>query len=467
MHKRWWKILAAPAVGALAVALAVTSGNAGARYHSTPDAEEHEEVVANHQAVTGSCGVERWSVKTGTDADAGSVNLQSTTATTISSLGAITAPGTLPANNRVQPAETTVFRLRTTLTEYKLEADSDYHLVLDDQAGHTMIAEIPDPACVGSTSPLLAGVQKARDAFNAAYTPTGSFQTANVPVTVAGVGFFDFKHGQTGVAPNGIELHSVLDIQFGAGSGGAVTVTAPGNQTGTVGTAVSLQMSGTDTAGGTLRYSATGLPSGLAINSSTGLISGTPTAAGTSGVTVTATDSTGPSASTSFTWAISPSGACAPGQVLSNPGFETGTAAPWTATSGVISNSANEPPHGGSWYARLGGRGVTHTDTLAQQVTLPAACGRAQLSFWLHIDTAETSTTRAYDTLKVQILNGSGTVLATVAGYSNLNAASGYTQRSFDLSAYTGQTVTVQFTGAEDYTKETSFVVDDTALNVS
>ncbi|WP_438295447.1 hypothetical protein [Streptomyces sp. HUAS TT7] len=187
----------------------------------------------------------------------------------------------------------------------------------------------------------------------------------------------------------------------------------------------------------------------------------------TSSVTVTATDSTGPSASTSFTWTISPSGACAPGQVLSNPGFETGTAAPWTAASGVISNSANEPPHGGSWYARLDGRGVTHTDTLAQQVTLPAACGSAQLSFWLHIDTAETSTTRAYDTLKVQILNGSGTVLATVASYSNLNAASGYTQRSFDLSAYQGQTVTVQFTGAEDYTKQTSFVVDDTALNVS
>ncbi|MFJ8313468.1 MULTISPECIES: putative Ig domain-containing protein [unclassified Streptomyces] len=466
MHKKWWKYLAALAVGVLAVALAVTVTNAGARYHSTPDAEEHEEVVANRQAVTGSCGVERWSVKTGTDTDAGLINLQATTATSISSLGAITAPGTLPANNRVQPTETTVFRLRTTLTEYKLEADSDYHLVLDDQAGHTMIAEIPDPACVGSTSPLLASVQKARGEFNAKYTPTGSFQTANAPVTVTGVGFFDFKHGQTGVAPNGIELHSVLDVQFGAASGGSVTVAAPGNQTGTVGAAATLQMSSTDTAGGTLRYSATGLPAGLAINSSTGLISGTPTTAGTSSVTVTATDSTGPSGSASFTWTVSPSGTCAPGQVLGNPGFETGTAAPWTATSGVISNSANEPPHTGSWYARLDGRGTAHTDTLAQQVALPPACGSAQLSFWLHIDTAETGA-KAYDTLKVQILNASGTVLAALATYSNLNAAGGYTQHAFDLSAYKGQTVTVQFIGAEDYTKQTSFVVDDTALNVS
>ncbi|MFD9633204.1 hypothetical protein [Streptomyces violascens] len=65
-------------------------------------------------------------------------------------------------------------------------------------------------------------MQKARGAFDATYTPTGSFQTANVPLTVTGVGFFGFEHGQTGVAPNGTELHSVLDIQFGAGSGSAV-----------------------------------------------------------------------------------------------------------------------------------------------------------------------------------------------------------------------------------------------------
>jgi hypothetical protein len=160
--------------------------------------------------------VERWSVKTGTDADAHLVNLQSITQTTITTLTAQPAPSTLPSNNRVQPTETTVFQLHDTLTEFKLESDSDYHLVLSDGAGHTMIAEIPDPACVGSSSPLLSDIQSARSEFDARYTPTTSFQTVNVPVTVTGVGFFDFLHGQTGVAPNGIELHSVLDVQFGA-----------------------------------------------------------------------------------------------------------------------------------------------------------------------------------------------------------------------------------------------------------
>ncbi|MBT2395409.1 S8 family serine peptidase [Streptomyces sp. ISL-100] len=89
---------------------------------------------------------------------------------------------------------------------------------------------------------------------------------------------------------------------------GPVNVTNPGNQTATVGTATSLQIQATTTAGGTLSYSATGLPAGLSVNASTGLISGTPTTAGPSSVTVTATDSTGPSDSESFTWTVNGTG---------------------------------------------------------------------------------------------------------------------------------------------------------------
>jgi hypothetical protein len=86
----------------------------------------------------------------------------------------------------------------------------------------------------------------------------------------------------------------------------------------------------------------------------------------------------------------------------------------------------------------------------------------ATLSYWLHVDTA-----KAYDTLKVQILGGSGTVLATLATYSNLDQVNGYAQRTFDLTGYIGQIITVKFTGAEDYTKQTSFVLDDTALTTT
>jgi hypothetical protein len=454
-------------------ALVTAAGVGGATWHhpGEPDQEEHEAVVFQPNASTGSCGVERWSVKTGTDADSGLINLQSTTPTTIAALDALTKPGSLPASTRIQPTETTVFQVQATLTEYKLEADSDYHLVLSDGSGNTMIAEIPDPACVGSGSPLTSGISNARTQFDAQYSPTTSFQTANVPITVTGVGFFDFLHGQSGVAPNGIELHSVLDVQFGTGTGGggSVSVTNPGAQTTAVGTAASLQISASDTASSTLTYSATGLPAGLSIDSASGLISGTPTTAGKSNVTVTATDSAAATASTSFTWTVSASsGTCTPTQLLGNADFETGTASPWTASSSVInSDTTSEPSHTGSYDAWLDGYGSTHTDTLAQTVTLPSVCSTATFSYWLHIDTAETTTSARHDTLTLQVLDSTGTVLATLATYSNLDAATGYTQHTDDLSAYAGQSVTLKFTGTENSSLQTSFVIDDTALQTS
>jgi hypothetical protein len=93
-------------------------------------------------------------------------------------------------------------------------------------------------------------------------------------------------------------------------------------------------------------------------------------------------------------------------------------------------------------------------------VSIPAGC-RATLSFWLHIDTAETTTGTAFDTLTVTL--GS----TTVATFSNLNRASGYTLRSFDVSSLAGQTVTLTFRGTEDVSLQTSFVVDDTAVTLS
>jgi Putative Ig domain len=439
------------------------------RDNPSGDEEEREATVPHAGAVTASCGVERWSVKTGTDADAAKITVGSTTSTSLTFLTGLAAPASLPANNRVAPTETTVYRLQVTLVEYKLETDSDYHLVLSDANGHSMIAEIPDPACVGAGSPLLAGITKARNEFNAKFTPTTSFKTANVPITVTGVGFFDFLHGQTGVAPNGIELHAVIDVQFSAGTAGSVTVTNPGNQTTTVGQTTRLAISATDTAGGTLSYAATGLPAGLAISPTTGVITGTPGTAGSGPVTVTASDSTGPSGSTQFTWTVASAGGgvCTAAQLLGNPGFETGVATPWAASTSVVSKNVSEPPRTGTWDAWLDGYGTTHTDTLSQAVTLPSGCTTYTAGFWLHVDTAETSTTTAFDKLQVQVVNSAGAVLATLGTFSNLNAATGYVQHTFSLAGFAGQTVTMLFTGTEDSIDQTSFVVDDTAINVS
>jgi hypothetical protein len=195
------------------------------------------------------------------------------------------------------------------------------------------------------------------------------------------------------------------------------------------------------------------------------ILVGSATATGSYNVTVTGTGG-GITHSTTIGVTIVGGGG-ATQQLLGNPGFENGaSAAPWTVSSGVIdNNSTKEPAHDGSWKAWLNGYGSTHTDTMVQTVTIPSTAKSAGLSFWLHIDTKETSTTRAYDTLKVQVRSSSGTVLATLGTYSNLNAAGGYQPASFDLSSYKGQTIQIYLVGDEDFSLQTSFVVDDFALN--
>ena len=223
---------------------------------------------------------------------------------------------------------------------------------------------------------------------------------------------------------------------------------------------------------GSVTLAASGLPAGVTASfgtnptTSTSVVTFTASSTATVGAaTVTITGTSGTLTHTT-TIALTISSAATAQQLIVNPGFETGTATPWALTAGVLNNSTAEPAHTGSWDAWLDGYGTTHTDTLYQQVSVPSNVTSATLNFYLHIDTAETTTSTAYDTLKVQIRNSSGTVLATLATFSNLNANSGYVLKSFNLNAYIGQTIQVYLVGAEDSTLQTSFVVDDFALNV-
>lgn len=230
----------------------------------------------------------------------------------------------------------------------------------------------------------------------------------------------------------------------------------------------------------TVSLSTSGLPSGATASfspssvtaggsSTMTIATSTSTPAGTYTVTITGT---APSAthSTSYSLTVNSSGGCSsPGQKLANPGFESGSTG-WTATSGVIGQwgAYGQPPRSGTWNAWLDGYGTSHTDYVYQNVTLPSGCSSYTLSFWLHIDTDETTTSIAYDTLRVQVLKSDGSsVLATLATYSNLNAANGYVQKSFSLASWAGQTVRIRWYGVEDSIYQTSFVIDDTALNVS
>ncbi|MGW0769323.1 M4 family metallopeptidase [Streptomyces sp. NPDC002676] len=295
---------------------------------------------------------------------------------------------------------------------------------------------------------------KALTTYMTSTTDYAGARTAALKAATALYGTNSTQYAGVGNAFAGINVGSHINPPANG-----VTVTNPGNQSSTVGTAVSLQIQASSTNAGALTYSATGLPAGLSINSSTGLITGTPTTAGTSSTTVTVTDSTGATGTANFTWTVGTTGGCTSSQRLTNPGFESGSTG-WTATAGVIDNSTGEPAHSGSYKAWLDGYGTSHTDTLSQSVSIPANC-KASLTFWLHIDTAETTSSVQYDKLTV---SAGSTNLAT---YSNLNANTGYVQKTFDLSSLAGQTVTLKFNGVEDSSLQTSFVVDDTALTTS
>jgi hypothetical protein len=151
------------------------------------------------------------------------------------------------------------------------------------------------------------------------------------------------------------------------------------------------------------------------------------------------------------------------GNLLLNPGFESGSAN-WSASSGVIGSGSSYGPRSGSWNAWLNGYGTTHTDTLSQNVTVPSASS-ATLAFYLKVSSNETTTSIAYDRLGVQVVSGGTT--STLATYSNLNKGTSYVQRTVNLSAFVGRTVTVKFLGTEDSSLATSFRIDDTSLTVS
>ncbi len=237
---------------------------------------------------------------------------------------------------------------------------------------------------------------------------------------------------------------------------GGITVGNPGNKTGTVGTAITPFT--VTASGGTSPYhfSATGLPPGISINATSGQVSGTPSSGGSYNVTVNVTDSSSPakSGSTQFTFTISGGGGGCGQNLITNGGFESGGTG-WSATSGVINTGSYG--HSGSGFAWLDGYGRSHTDTLQQTISIPSGCN-ATLNYYLWIDTDDYPSA-AYDTLK---LTANGQTLAT---FSNLNAGSGYVQRSVGLGAFAGQSVTLKWTGTEDVSLQTSFLIDDVSTS--
>ena len=373
----------------LALSLSATSCVSSA---AVPDEDENELTNAS------GCGVFRWAVKTGTDAQANLVNMTPVD-TTQAALVALPKPATLPAT-RISPTELQVVRLtNVTLTQYKVESDSDYHLGI--VTGSTqMEAEIPSTNCAGTSGAFAAAIKSARAAFDAKFTATGSYQNANIPVTITGVSFFDMPaHGANG-APNGIEIHPVLSICFGldcagatppppppppqqdfslsaapqAVTGATASSTISSAATGGFSSSIALSVSGAP-AGATASLGAASIPASGSAALSLNAGSAAP---GTYSIVVTGTSGSLSHAAT-VAWTIAGGGGGGGGgggNVIVNGGFESALTG-WTA-AGTAANSAIA--HGGSSAAQLGSTTSKLASSLSQTFTVPA--GGGPLSFW-------------------------------------------------------------------------------------
>jgi len=178
---------------------------------------------------------ERWAVKTGADPAARQVRTGSPQATTVARLIQLRRPPELPRDatsvaaqtSRYGLSERTVFTIDADILRYKLETDDhDYHIVIRDhddfraedppiESGRrrTMVVEIPEEAVVIASSPWRKSIAAARREFTSLFHPHSRFTYRVIHARITGVGFFDFIHGQSGAAPNGIELHPVLHVE--------------------------------------------------------------------------------------------------------------------------------------------------------------------------------------------------------------------------------------------------------------
>ncbi|MGW6986646.1 M28 family peptidase [Streptomyces sp. NPDC054946] len=283
--------------------------------------------------------------------------------------------------------------------------------------------------------------------------------TNNINATVLnrsadGVAYAVWKQAVGGETPAQDFSVSVSPSAGSAAPGGSTSATVNTATVSGAAQTVALSVSGAP-AGVTATLSPTSVQSGS--SSALSVQVGAGTAPGTYTLTVTGSGTVSHTSTYSLT--VTGGGSCTPRQLVTNGGFESGSS-PWSATTGVITNQSGQAPHGGSYKAWLAGYGSTHTDSAAQTLTIPSGCSTYRLGFFLHIDTDEDENV-VYDRFTVSV---AGQTLETL---SNLNANSGYAEKSYDLSQFAGQTVTLKFNGTEDQSLQTSFVVDDVTLQVS
>jgi len=163
--------------------------------------------------------------------------------------------------------------------------------------------------------------------------------------------------------------------------------------------------------------------------------------------------------------------AAAQTELIANGNFASGSSG-WVLSGNFFADSRFSACRSCLGYAYLsnadGTAGNSLFGTIYQIVTIPSSATSASLSFWYNITSQETGTT-PFDVLNVTIQNSGGGFLSTVAVLDNTDKGTlgVYTQRSFDMSPFIGQTVRLHFLGSTDSSLPTTFRIDDVSLTVT
>ena len=161
--------------------------------------------------IRGDCGgQERWVVKTLTDPESHEIDLKHSKPSSIAKIAGTKVPlNPMQVKDDRQDMEKQLLTITCKIDAVNKEDDEDLHLVLHD-GGETMVGEIVFPCCPdvidGHRRALLEKPFKQFGPFRA----NQEFKKHTWEVT--GVVFVDFAHGQTGMLPNCIELHPIVDI---------------------------------------------------------------------------------------------------------------------------------------------------------------------------------------------------------------------------------------------------------------
>jgi type IX secretion system substrate protein len=217
-----------PLAKRLGLLVALMAGIGTATYYAHADKQDSKQAFHmletdgedDDEPLSSSCGgTERWDVKVFTDAAASGIDFahpHNTSVTHLVNLPTVT-PGSSQA--RITPQEDSVYTVICNITEFRPESDSDCHLVITDGTS-TMIAEVPDPGCsTVSISPKASNFNTCRTWVHKNLGTVINTSVSLPPVIITGVAYYDPPHGQSGAAPNNLELHGVISIGFYVATG--------------------------------------------------------------------------------------------------------------------------------------------------------------------------------------------------------------------------------------------------------